>query len=99
MGRRSNQLAPYFVQVREFERRLMIGAIEIAGGDVGIAAMTLGVPIHYLRARSRLLGGVFEGEPKNEPPGSSVVAFNTTSPRESDGPGRRLPRKRKKPDA
>jgi len=99
MARTSNKLAPYFIQVREFERRLMIGAIEIAGGDVGIAAMTLGVPIHYLRARSRLLGGVFENEPKNEPPGSSVKAFNSTSPRETEGPGRRLPRKRRKPNA
>jgi hypothetical protein len=89
MGRRSNQLAPYFVQVREFERRLMRDALE-AAGTIELAATTLGVTTHYVRARSRLLGGVFPDEPKNEPPGPALAAWNTTSPSDAvKGLGRR----------
>jgi hypothetical protein len=97
MGRRTNQLAPYFVQVREFERRLMRDAIA-AAGSVALAATTLGVTTHYIRARSRLLGGVFPDEPKNEPPGLALEAWNSTSPYEGvEGSGRRNGKRKRKP--
>ncbi len=77
-GKRKNSpMAPYFVQLREFERRLMRDAIE-AGGAVSTAARMLGVTEHYVRARAKLLGGVIGDEPKHEPPGRAADAWNGT---------------------
>lgn len=80
--RRNSPMAPYFVQLREFERRLLREAIE-AGGDVSTAARMLGVTTHYAKARAKFLGGV-GNEPKHEPPGSSSAAWGATIASSSD---------------
>jgi len=79
MTRKNSPMAPYFVQMREFERRLMTGAIETAGGNIAAAAQMLGVTQHYVRARAKLLGGVIGNEPKHEPPGRAINAWNATN--------------------
>jgi hypothetical protein len=76
----SNPMAPYFVQTREFERRLIREAYETSGNDLGLTAAMLGVHKHYVKARAKLLGGVFGDEPKHEPPGPAAKAWNATSP-------------------
>jgi len=74
---RTNPMAPYFVQLREFERRLIRDAFDAAGHDLGICAAVLGVHVDYVQARAKLLGGVFGEEPKHEPPGSAMDAWNS----------------------
>jgi len=76
----ANPMAQYFVQLREFERRLLREAFEVAGGDIERTADVLGVHKHYVKARAKLLGGVFESEPKHEPPGLAAKAWQATSP-------------------
>lgn len=84
-------MAPYFVQMREAERRLIQSTLDVARQTLDVtaghsdhlemAAGLLGVHITYLRVRGRVLGGVFEGEPKLEPPTLSAteVWANETS--------------------
>lgn len=79
--RRNSRMAPYFVQIREYERRLLRDAILTVGGDVNHAARVLGVTRHYLWARARLLGGVLDGDPKHEPPGEAADAWARTNTR------------------
>jgi len=74
---RVNPMAPYFVQLREFERRLIREAYEATGEDLDQTASVLGVHRHYVKARAKLLGGVF-GDPKNEPPGLAAKAWQNT---------------------
>jgi hypothetical protein len=89
-GRRKNSpMAPYFVQLREFERRLMRGALEAADGNTKVAANLLGVTRHYLLARARLLGAVIGNEPLHEPPGLASKAWNATSKRSLEPNGER----------
>jgi hypothetical protein len=76
--RKNSPMAPYFVQMREFERRLIRGAIEEAETDIDLAATMLGVTKHYVLARAKLLGGVIGNEPKHEPPGRAAVAWSNT---------------------
>jgi len=76
----ANPMAPYFVQMREFERRLIREAYEAAGQDLNATAEVLGVHTHYIKARAKLLGGVFNNDPKHEPPGLAAKAWNATSP-------------------
>jgi hypothetical protein len=77
---KTNPMAPYFVQMREFERRLIREAHETTGGDIALTAEVLGVRVHYVKARAKLLGGVFGDAPKNEPPGLAAEAWQATSP-------------------
>ena len=78
-GKRKNSpMAPYFVQMREFERRLIRGAIEAAETDIDLAATMLGVTRHYMLARAKFLGAVIGDEPKHEPPGPAAVAWSNT---------------------
>jgi Bacterial regulatory protein, Fis family len=79
--RRNNKMAPYFVQVREFERKLLIGAIASAGGSLDDAARILGVTRHYAWARAKWLGGVLPNDPKHEPPGLAADAWAVTQTR------------------
>jgi hypothetical protein len=76
MAKRNNPMAPYFVQMREYERRLINGALEQVTArnfeeQLRLASALLGVTPKYVRVRARLLGGVIPGEPKQEPPPSS----------------------------
>lgn len=75
MARRNNPMAPYFVQMREFERQLILGAIE-AGGNITAAADLLGVQRQYMKVRGKFLGGVFNDEPKHEPPDLAAKSWN-----------------------
>lgn len=75
-----NPMAPYFVQMREFERRLIREAYETVGNDLPMTAEVLGVHTHYIKARAKLLGGVFGSEPRHEPPGAAMKAWQATSP-------------------
>jgi hypothetical protein len=72
-------MAPYFVQQREFERRLIRDAYAAAGEDLETCAAILGVYPHYIKARAKLLGAVFGQEPKHEPPGLALDAWNATA--------------------
>ena len=72
-------MAPYFVQLREFERSLLRGAITEAAGDMKLAAQMLGVTRHYVYARAQFLGGVVKDDPKNEPPGLAAKAWANTN--------------------
>jgi hypothetical protein len=76
---RLNIMAPYFVQQREFERRLIREAYAAAEGDLDTCAAILGVYPHYVKARAKLLGAVFGTEPKHEPPGLALDAWNATA--------------------
>jgi hypothetical protein len=83
MAKRVNMMASYFVQMRELERRLITSALDVARRslDIGVsfdkqlavAAGLLGVHSSYLRVRARVLGGVFEGDPKHEPPTTTAT--------------------------
>jgi hypothetical protein len=85
MAKRNNPMAPYFVQMREAERRLVNGAIEHAAEALGstrtfddhakLAAELLGVHLTYIRVRGRVLGGVLPNDPKHEPPGSATEVW------------------------
>lgn len=97
--RKSNQMAPYFVQMREFERRLLRGAIEEADGSTGTAAAMLGVGRHYLVSRAKLLGGVLGDDPKHEPPGPALAAFNASSAARERAPRSNQPDDSDEPDA
>lgn len=69
MGRGlSNQSAPYFMTMRENERRMLGSAIDYCG-SISAAADALGVTKEYIRLRALHLGGVLPGQPKREPPG------------------------------
>ncbi len=59
-------MAPYYLQLRDFERRLMAGAIEAAGTEVDAASM-LGISVTFMRKRALVIGG-FCGHPRFEPP-------------------------------
>lgn len=90
---RVRQMAPYFVQLREFERRLLAGALREAEGLTLDAAALLGLHEHYFRARATHLGGVLPGDPRREPPDKVIKAWNKTSPAGPKGRGRRMPRR------
>lgn len=64
----SNQSAPYFVAMREYERRMLIAAIETCGSILAASA-ALGVTREYVRLRALHLGGVLPDQAKREPPG------------------------------
>jgi hypothetical protein len=75
MTKPNMSMFPYFVQMRELERRLLRSALAQAV-ELGAkkkrekthtAAALLGVAPAYLRVRAKLLGGVFDDHPV-EPP-------------------------------
>ena len=71
--KRLRPMAPYFVQMRELERRLILEAIALFPDEPerkahASAAGVLGIPLAYLRVRARIIGGIITGDPKHEPP-------------------------------
>jgi len=86
MAKRNNPMAPYFVQMREAERRLVNGALEHAAETLGptntfedragLAASLLGVHMTYIKVRGRVLGGVLPDDPKHEPPGNATEIWH-----------------------
>ena len=64
----SNSSAPYFVTMRENERRMLISAIDYCG-SIRAAAAALGVTKEYVRLRALHLGGILPNQAKREPPG------------------------------
>jgi len=83
VAKRINPMASYFVQMRELERQLILGTLAAAKDALAataaftdqlhMAARVLGVHATYLRVRARVLGGVFDGDPKREPPTSTAA--------------------------
>lgn len=60
-------MAPFFVSIRAAERRIYIEALTASAGDRAMASSMLGISTKRFTQRSRTLGGVFAGEPVNEP--------------------------------
>lgn len=67
MPRRS-ELAPYHVQLRMLERRMVGSTLLQTNWDFKLAAEALGVGERYLRARVIQLGGILPDTECNEPP-------------------------------
>ena len=61
--------APYFMALRNYERKLLKETLEQFGHQQHAAA-ALGISYSYLRLRALHLGGVYPDQPINEPPGS-----------------------------
>lgn len=68
MPRRTSELAPYHVQLRDAERRLLAFALVHAGWNYRSAAEGLGIGERFLKARVVQLGGIIPGTERNEPP-------------------------------
>lgn len=93
MGKPKNLAAGYFVRMREYERKLILEAIECAEGDRALAAEMLGVDEYYITARALFLGGVFVGDPKNEPPKKGAIREAWDKSGRVEGANWRRPRK------
>lgn len=65
---RNNSMAPYYVTMRDAERQMLRDAITFCNGNQAEAARMLGVSLGVIINRAKLLGGVYEDDPKNEPP-------------------------------
>jgi hypothetical protein len=72
-------MAPYFVQMRELERRLLrsaltqaqesVGSVTTKPGDlIHVVAAMLGVKPGYIKVRAKVLGGVLDDQPLEPPP-------------------------------
>ena len=68
MPPRSNELAPYYVQCRDAERRMLAHALASCDWDFKCAAERLGVSHRFLKARTIQLGGILPNTTRNEPP-------------------------------
>lgn len=107
MAKRNNPMAPYFVQLREAERRLVNGTIEHAGESLGpantfderasLAASLLGVHLTYIRVRARVLGGILPNDPKHEPPAPATEIWRQEN--KASGKTRSPTRRPRKPRA
>lgn len=62
-----DELAPFHVQLRDYERQLISTALLACDGSFPKAAIVLGIGVRFLRARVRQLGGIL-GDERNEPP-------------------------------
>lgn len=63
----SDPNAPYYVMIRDAERKILRDAIEYNDGNVSAAAAMLGVSHTLVGKRARLLGGVLPEYPRREP--------------------------------
>jgi hypothetical protein len=65
---RNYEFGSYYVLQRDYERKILRETLATAEGDVRIASAALGITHNHFRDRSTLLGGVFPGDPRREPP-------------------------------
>ncbi len=89
--------APYWIQVRDAERRLLRGAYEACAGDRAAMSSALGVGPRFLADRIKQLGGVLPDDPVHEPPLRS--RFARSNPEPIPPQPRMVRRKRKALDA
>lgn len=81
MPKPNRSMAPYFVQMRELERRLLRSALTQAAetaetrNQIRVAAAMLGVKPGYLRVRARVLGGVLDDKPLEPPPATATEVW------------------------
>jgi len=59
--------APFYVLLRDAERKILREAIDYHNGNESAAAETLGVSHTLVGKRARLLGGVYKNDPRREP--------------------------------
>lgn len=81
--------SPFYVAMRDAERRLYREILEATGGDIDVAASLLGINRKQIVQRARDYGGVFEGDPIHEPPLSvqpKVSAPDTGEPKKRGRP-------------
>jgi len=58
---------PYYIQMRDAERRIYREALEVCDGDMAQACGALGISETYFLQRAHRLGGVLPNEPRIEP--------------------------------
>lgn len=63
----ADQNSLYFTQLRDAERKILREALDYHEGNTSAAARMLGISHTLVWQRSRLLGGVYAGEPRCEP--------------------------------
>lgn len=68
MPRRMSELAPYHVQLRDAERRLLAFTLIECHWNYSAAAESLGIGSRFLKARVVQLGGIIPDTDRNEPP-------------------------------
>lgn len=68
MPRRTSEHAPYHVQLRDAERRLLAYTLMSCNWDYRVAAEQLGIGRRFLKARVEQLGGILPNTNRNEPP-------------------------------
>lgn len=66
-GTKTNPNALYFVTLRDAERKLLKEALDYHDWNAAAAATMLGVSRTQILFRSRVLGGVFDNDPRHEP--------------------------------
>ncbi|MGH7178284.1 MAG: hypothetical protein ACREJC_12965 [Tepidisphaeraceae bacterium] len=97
-------MAPYFVQMRALERRLLrsalaqavetLGTVTVDDTDkVRIAATMLGVKPGYLKVRAKVLGGVLDDAPLEPPTATATEVWATEHNKAS------MPERGEEPDA
>ena len=59
--------APYYVLLRDAERKILRDALEYHDGNESAAAAMLGISHTLVGKRARLLGGVYPDDPRREP--------------------------------
>ena len=68
MPPRTSELAPFHVQLRDAERRLIGFTLLSFNWDYNRAAESLGIGVRFLKLRTKQLGGIIPGTERNEPP-------------------------------
>ena len=68
MPPRQSESAPYHVQLRDAERRILAQALYAFQHDFRRAAESLGITTRYMQARVHQLGGILPDSQRNEPP-------------------------------
>lgn len=68
MARRRSEQAPYYIQLRDAERRIIASALLATNWNFPEAAEALGIGARYLQARAIQLGGILPNTTSNEPP-------------------------------
>lgn len=66
-------MSPFWVSMRNAERRILAGVLADTDGNRSVACELLGISQKTFLERARYLGGVLPDEPIQEPPGSYPI--------------------------
>lgn len=66
-------MSPFWVSMRNAERRILAGVLSDTDGNRSVACQLLGISQKMFLERARYLGGVLPDEPIQEPPGSYPI--------------------------